>query len=69
MSTKQNMLDKAFHTYSLKVDKKHTVAGISQDINLMQYLQQLINYAKSQQRQMNTTQGVGQNQYQQTRRF
>ncbi len=49
VEAKQGLLDKMFHTYTLKIDKKHLVEGISQEVNVVQYLQQLINYAKSQQ--------------------
>tara|TARA_Y100000310_G_scaffold345465_1_gene465287 strand:- start:5729 stop:6208 length:480 start_codon:yes stop_codon:yes gene_type:complete len=46
---KQGLLDKMFKTYTLRIDKKHKVEAISQNVNVVQYLQQLINYAKSQQ--------------------
>jgi hypothetical protein len=59
VESKQSLLDKVFKTYTLKIDKKHKVSGISQAVNVQQYLQQLINYAKQQQGQYQ------QNQYQQ----
>lgn len=70
VETKLNPLDKIFKTYTLNIDKKHKLEGISNQVNLQQYLQQMINYAKMQQQnqtQNNTYQNYNsQNQYQQT---
>lgn len=60
IETKQSLLDKVFKTYTLKIDKKHEVSGISQTVDVQQYLQQLINYAKQQGQYQQS-----QNQYQQ----
>ena len=60
VETKRSLLDKIFHTYTLKIDKKHKVEGISEEVNVQQYLQELIDYTKRQQQEVQEQQ----NQYQ-----
>lgn len=47
---KQSILDKLFKTYQLILNKKFKIGNIPLTIDLQTYVQQLINYAKSQHR-------------------
>ena len=43
---KQNILDKLFKTYSLDLGNKNLLQNLSQEVQIENYLQQLINYSR-----------------------
>lgn len=52
-NSRQNLIDKIFKTYSIKITDKFQIKNISQKtykpVQIQQYLQKMVNYAKSQQ--------------------
>ena len=48
---KTSISDKIFSTYHLKINKKYTLEGIDNSVDLESYLNQLVSYAKGQQMQ------------------
>lgn len=44
---KQNLVDNMFSTYSLKLSKKFTIEAIPNNIDLVSYTQQMVNYSKT----------------------
>jgi len=48
-AAKQNSFDKIFKTYSIKLSKKFKIKHISQEVQIQNYLQQLVSYAMAQQ--------------------
>tara|TARA_Y100000310_G_C20507098_1_gene726975 strand:+ start:206 stop:673 length:468 start_codon:yes stop_codon:yes gene_type:complete len=44
---KRNFLDKIFKTYSLLLSKQFTISNISENIQLQNYIEQLITYTKN----------------------
>ena len=46
---KQNFIDKMFKTYSIELGKNFYLKHISSEINIENYLQQLIQYARQSQ--------------------
>ena len=46
MKEQQNILDKWFGTYSLKLSPKFAIKNIPEELKIQNYIQQLINYSK-----------------------